>query len=103
MLYNDLFSFHLFNIAGKKEECPACGEKVDLRTLYANKPWETRNLSWIQMLDMFRYLLVWQPTILVGLHFILHIFHLDEMPDATAADGVDLSNDTIAHDTLKTA
>ena len=72
--------------SGKKEECPACGEKVDLRALYANKPWETRNLSWIQMLDMFRYMLVWQPTILIGLHFVLHAFHLDEMPASMEND-----------------
>lgn len=65
-------------IVGKKQSCPTCSEKVDMRALYANKPWETRNLSWIQMLDMVRYMVVWQPTILVALHIIFHIFHLDE-------------------------
>jgi len=67
-------------IVGKKDACPTCQEKVDLRALYANKPWETRNLSWIQMLDMVRYLIVWQPTILVALHLIFHTFHLDDEP-----------------------
>jgi len=65
-------------IVGKKDSCPACNEKVDLRKLYANKPWETRNLSWIQMLDLVRYMVVWQPTIMTGLHIIFHIFHMDE-------------------------
>jgi RING finger protein 121 len=67
-------------IVGKKDSCPTCTEKVDLRALYAGKPWETSNLSWVQMLDMVRYLVVWQPTILVALHFLLHVAHLDEAP-----------------------
>lgn len=72
-------------IVGKKDSCPACNEKVDLRRLYADKPWETRNLSWIQMLDMVRYLIVWQPTIMTALHFVFHVLHMDEdlgPPDA---------------------
>ena len=71
-------------IVGKKDSCPACNEKVDLRKLYADKPWETSNLSWIQMLDMVRYLIVWQPTIMTALHFVFHVFHMDEMPDHEA-------------------
>lgn len=68
-------------IIGKKDSCPSCQEKVDLRALYAGKPWETRNISWIQMLDMVRYFIVWQPTILTMLHFVFHAFHMDEMPE----------------------
>lgn len=33
-------------IIGKKDTCPTCWEKVDLRSVFADKPWETRNLSW---------------------------------------------------------
>jgi RING finger protein 121/175 len=65
-------------IVGKKDTCPTCSERVDLRQLYADKPWETRNIQWIQMLDFFRYLIVWQPALLVAMHFVLHILHLDE-------------------------
>ena len=64
-------------IVGKKDTCPTCSERVDLRQVYADKPWETRNIQWIQMLDFFRYLVVWQPTVLIALHFALHILHLD--------------------------
>ena len=32
--------------AGKKDSCPVCREKIDLRQLYGDRPWETRNLSW---------------------------------------------------------
>ena len=30
--------------------CPVCLEKVDLRHLWADRPWETRNISWCQAL-----------------------------------------------------
>lgn len=32
----------------------------------------------LQMLDMVRYLVVWNPMILLGLHFVLHFAHLDK-------------------------
>ena len=51
-------------VVGKKDTCPCCREKVDLRAVFAGRPWETRNLSWLQMLDMLRYLVVWNPLIL---------------------------------------
>lgn len=35
-----------WTIVGKKEMCPVCMEKVDLKGLYADRPWETSNLSW---------------------------------------------------------
>ena len=54
-------------VVGKKDTCPACREKVDLRAIFAGRPWETRNLQWVQMLDMLRYLVVWNPLILGGL------------------------------------
>lgn len=65
-------------IVGKKDTCPSCQEKVDLRQVCSDKPWETRNLSWIQMLDMVRYLIVWQPTIMTGLHFLFHVLKWDK-------------------------
>lgn len=34
---------------GKKDTCPTCLEKVDLRLIFADRPWETRNLSWCAM------------------------------------------------------
>jgi RING finger protein 121 len=83
-------------IVGKKDCCPTCGEKVDARALYAAKPWLTTNLSWVQMLDMVRYMAVWQPTILVALHFVLHVFHLDEESPHRGAGGA--LNGTLAAD-----
>lgn len=78
-------------IVGKKDTCPVCNERVDLRALYAGKPWETKNLQWIQMLDFFRYMVVWQPAVLMALHFIFHGLGLDDesgeaVGDAAAAN-----------------
>jgi hypothetical protein len=35
-----------WTVVGKKDVCPVCNEKVDLRELYSDRPWETRNLTW---------------------------------------------------------
>lgn len=35
-----------WTIVGKKDTCPTCHEKVDLRKLYASRPWESTNMSW---------------------------------------------------------
>jgi len=68
-------------IVGKKDTCPLCNEKVDLREVCSGTPWETRNLQWIQMLDMVRYLVVWQPTIMTALHFLFHLLDWDGVWD----------------------
>lgn len=66
-----------WTIVGKKDTCPQCLEKVDLRQLYADKPWQTKNLNWIQMLDAVRYMVVWLPAILTVAHVALHLLGLD--------------------------
>lgn len=76
-------------IVGKKDTCPTCSERVDLRQVYADKPWETRNIQWIQMLDFFRYLVVWQPTVLMALHFALHLLHLDGDGESGGVEGLE--------------
>lgn len=35
-----------WTMVGKKDVCPVCLEKVDLREFTADRPWETRNLNW---------------------------------------------------------
>ncbi|KAK9815596.1 hypothetical protein WJX72_006534 [[Myrmecia] bisecta] len=67
-----------WTIVGKKDTCPTCLEKVDLRDLYANRPWETTNLTWIQMLDAVRYMVVWNPIILMALHFALSALGIEQ-------------------------
>uniref|UniRef100_A0A7S3QMI0 RING-type domain-containing protein n=1 Tax=Dunaliella tertiolecta TaxID=3047 RepID=A0A7S3QMI0_DUNTE len=61
-----------WTMVGKKDTCPCCNEKVDLRSLYSDRPWETRNLTWIQMLDTVRYLVVWNPLIFMAFSFAFH-------------------------------
>lgn len=61
-----------WTVVGKKDVCPCCLEKVDLRDLYAERPWETKNLSWIQMLDALRYMVVWNPIIFTAFSIVFH-------------------------------
>ena len=35
-----------WTLIGKKDTCPTCLEKVDMRAIFADRPWETRNISW---------------------------------------------------------
>ncbi len=35
--------------ASPQDTCPQCGEKVDLRRLLSDRPWETHNITWIQV------------------------------------------------------
>ena len=41
-----------WTIVGKKDTCPVCMEKVDLCSVFADCPWDTRNITWNKMLDM---------------------------------------------------
>jgi RING finger protein 121 len=58
-------------MVGKKDMCPQCSEKVDLRRTFTN-PWETGSLAWAQILDLVRYLVVWQPILLVSSQLVLY-------------------------------
>lgn len=60
-------------IVGKKQTCPYCKEKVDLKRMFKN-PWERPHLFYGQLLDWIRYLVAWQPVILSlvqGINMIL--------------------------------
>lgn len=51
-------------IVGKKQTCPYCNEKVDLKRMFSN-PWERPHVLYGQLLDWIRWLVAWQPLILV--------------------------------------
>jgi RING finger protein 121 len=51
-------------IIGKKATCPYCKEKVETSSLTVN-PWNKADIMYAQFLDFFRYLLVWQPLIII--------------------------------------
>ncbi|ORZ27835.1 hypothetical protein BCR41DRAFT_346075 [Lobosporangium transversale] len=50
-------------LIGKKDMCPYCKEKVDLRAFKTN-PWDTTQQLYLNLLDALRYMIVWQPVIM---------------------------------------
>ncbi|CAO3647107.1 unnamed protein product [Cunninghamella echinulata] len=48
-------------LVGKKDICPYCKEKVDLKQFKKN-PWDTQQQLYLNLLDAVRYLVVWQPV-----------------------------------------
>ncbi|XP_076067490.1 E3 ubiquitin ligase RNF121 [Oratosquilla oratoria] len=51
-------------IVGKKQTCPYCKEKVDLKKMFCN-PWEKPHVFYGQLLDWVRLLVAWQPAIIL--------------------------------------
>mmetsp|Transcript_2361 Transcript_2361/g.4535 ORF Transcript_2361/g.4535 Transcript_2361/m.4535 type:complete len:339 (-) Transcript_2361:990-2006(-) len=47
-------------IVGKKQTCPFCLEKVDLKGIVPDLPWNSRRISvlWVQLLTLIRFLVV---------------------------------------------
>ncbi|XP_074621335.1 E3 ubiquitin ligase RNF121-like isoform X3 [Acropora palmata] len=63
-------------IVGKKQTCPYCKEKVDLKRMFCN-PWERPHVLFGQLLDWIRYLVVWQPIIIVVVQIIIYLLGLE--------------------------
>lgn len=60
-------------IIGKKQTCPYCKEKVDLKKMFAN-PWDKPHVLYGQLLDWIRWLVAWQPMIIFlvqGINWLL--------------------------------
>lgn len=60
-------------IIGKKQTCPYCKEKVDLKRLFCNA-WERPHVLYGNLLDCIRWLVAWQPLILLfvqGINYAL--------------------------------
>lgn len=60
-------------IVGKKQTCPYCKEKVDLKKIFSN-PWEKPHMLYGQLLDWIRWLVAWQPLVLFlvqGINYLL--------------------------------
>ncbi|KAJ1625929.1 hypothetical protein T492DRAFT_1036177 [Pavlovales sp. CCMP2436] len=51
-----------WTLIGKKDTCAYCCERVELKQVF---PWERHSLLWLQLLDAIRYLIVWNPIIIV--------------------------------------
>ncbi|KAL8587626.1 hypothetical protein ACOMHN_045315 [Nucella lapillus] len=60
-------------IVGKKQTCPYCKEKVDLKRMFPG-PWERPHVLYGNLLDWIRYLVAWQPVIILivqGINWVL--------------------------------
>ncbi|KAI9209799.1 uncharacterized protein BJ171DRAFT_576584 [Polychytrium aggregatum] len=62
-----------WTIIGKKDCCPYCKEKVDLQD-FSRNPWDTTQILYLNLLDALRYMVVWNPIILIIVHFIFNVF-----------------------------
>lgn len=61
-----------WTIVGKKDICAFCGEKVNLSHLRTN-PWNTQTVAWSQLLDVVRYLVAWNPLIMLTVQAVLMV------------------------------
>ncbi|KAI8394117.1 uncharacterized protein BYT42DRAFT_591552 [Radiomyces spectabilis] len=59
-------------LIGKKDICPYCKEKVDLKQFKKN-PWDTQQQLYLNILDGVRYLVVWQPVSCYGRKVQAHL------------------------------
>ncbi|CAG8664601.1 14934_t:CDS:10 [Cetraspora pellucida] len=63
-------------LIGKKDICPYCKEKVDMKEFKTN-PWDTQQQLYLSLLDGVRYLIVWQPVIFAFVELAYHLFGLE--------------------------
>ncbi|KAA0193646.1 RING finger protein [Fasciolopsis buskii] len=56
-------------IVGKKDICPYCKEKVNLKKTFTN-PWDKPHILYGNVLDLVRYMVAWQPLILGVVHLL---------------------------------
>ncbi|XP_065833215.1 E3 ubiquitin ligase RNF121-like [Oscarella lobularis] len=73
--------FHEFCIrgwcmVGKKQTCPYCKEKVDLKLMFSN-PWERTHVQYASLLDFLRYIIVWLPVIFTASRLANYLIGLD--------------------------
>lgn len=59
-------------VVGKKGVCPVCSERVDISAIYADSPLLGKTSALFgQLLEMARYLVVWNPLLFLGLRIVL--------------------------------
>ncbi|KAK3579821.1 hypothetical protein CHS0354_014968 [Potamilus streckersoni] len=56
-------------IVGKRQTCPYCKEKVDLKRMFPS-PWDRPHVLYGNFLDWIRYLVAWQPVIILAVQGI---------------------------------
>ncbi|KAJ2653367.1 hypothetical protein IWW40_000420 [Coemansia sp. RSA 1250] len=63
-------------VIGKKDVCPFCREKVDL-TAFRRNPWDRQELFYVTALEYMRFIISWQPLLLLLLTGIFWVLGLD--------------------------
>jgi len=76
-----------WSIVGKKETCPFCLEKVDVKSLIPDSPWNSKRVSicWVNLLNVLRFLVVWNPIIVHLDLFVLKLMHFAPIVDTKDA------------------
>jgi RING finger protein 121/175 len=63
-----------WTIVGKKDSCPCCSEKVDMRSIFPDgNPWTRGSVLWAHLLQACRMITVWNPILFLGLNLFLYI------------------------------
>lgn len=62
-----------WTLVGKKNTCPACGEKVQYEQLNVH-PWQRTSELWATCLDAMGLIAVWNPLIILGVQALIWTF-----------------------------
>lgn len=60
-------------LVGKRDSCPLCSEKVNLSSVVGTSPWARMSLLWAQLLETTRFMLVWNPLVVMVVHGLLFL------------------------------
>lgn len=63
-------------LVGKKDVCPFCNEKIEFSdaSKRVKQPWKSDSQIYIQVLELVRYLLVWNPIIVLAIHVVFVVY-----------------------------
>lgn len=61
-------------IVGKRDTCARCSEKVNLKDVVTN-PWERHSVTWGIILDCLRYIIVFNPIIIITMQVVLYLLY----------------------------
>jgi len=70
------FCLRGYMLVGKKDVCPFCNEKIEFEEIskHTKQPWQTDSLFYVQVLELVRYIMVWNPIIVIAIHCIFVLF-----------------------------
>ena len=68
------FCLRGWTMIGKRDSCASCSEKVVLSQTLKG-PWETPSIAWAVLLDALRYLIVFNPVVLVLAQLVLYLVY----------------------------